>query len=156
MNDFPRASPEVCGRHRTAHQTSARWPHQLVSSGVVGEGPFGESGAVLAGRLCGGNQEHPGILGHVEGFVVDEVGMLKAADVAGAEVSAGIGGLDPVAAVLVFAPHPPADLRAAVGGVADRDVPTRRISGDPAVGLCYADRPTSAVVAIRCCKGSPG
>ena len=50
-----------------------------LGGGVVGEGPFGEPGAVLADRLHGGNQEHPGIFGHVEGFVVDEVAMLKAA-----------------------------------------------------------------------------
>jgi hypothetical protein len=36
MNDFPRASPEVCGRHRTAHGTSARWPHQRVATVVCG------------------------------------------------------------------------------------------------------------------------
>jgi hypothetical protein len=36
MNDFPRASPEVCGRHRTAHGTSARWQHQRVATVVCG------------------------------------------------------------------------------------------------------------------------
>jgi hypothetical protein len=36
MNDFPRASPEFCGRHRTAHGTSARWPHQRVATVVCG------------------------------------------------------------------------------------------------------------------------